>query len=204
MKLCMFFVALMLCSFSTYSQSNFSKFKKLSSPKKWWVCFHPFKAKRALNISNEVIKVTDSVYKSLIIGDDISGGKIDAFRHAFWMAKLRQSIGKRAARSLGRAHEKENYQYFLENKLEDGTLPDKASMDMDLYNNEVGLSLVLRREKTSKLTVINRVIFAIEEGMMLVIKKDSSKRYLSCKNLVLSRESLNRNWLNQKCLIPSN
>ena len=37
---------------------------------------------------------------------------MDAFRHAYWMARLRQEIGKTAARSLGKAHEKENYQTF--------------------------------------------------------------------------------------------
>ena len=47
------------------------------------------------------------------IGDDNNGGALDAFKHAFWMARLTQGIGHRASLSLGKAHEKGNYKAFL-------------------------------------------------------------------------------------------
>lgn len=187
-----------------FSQNNFSKFTKLSGPKKWWVVFHPFKAKVSLEISNETKEVTKAILKSNIIGKGKSGGRVDAFRHAFWMARLTQVIGRKAAKSLGKAHEKENYQYYLENKLEDGFIPDKASMDMDLFNNDIGLSLVKKGEEVSKKEIINRVIKAINKGDMLMIKKDRKGRFLSCEGKVITNKELQGKWLNNKCLISTN
>ena len=56
------------------------------------------------------------------------------------MARLNQEIGKSAARSLGKAHEKDNYRQFKDQLLEDGVFPDKISSEMDLINNNVGLN----------------------------------------------------------------
>ena len=41
--------------------SALKKFKELSRPEKYWVFKHPFVAKKAWRITQEVIKVTDSV-----------------------------------------------------------------------------------------------------------------------------------------------
>ena len=73
-----------------------------------------------------------------VVGKDNNGGKLDAFKHSYWMARLTQGIGKRAAFRLGKAHEKGNYQTYQRRRLEDGLLPDKPSTDMDLYNNNIG------------------------------------------------------------------
>ena len=115
-----------------------------------WVLFHPFKAKKAQIISEEAYRVADSIKNSPLLDGDASGGQVDAFRHAFWMASLRQKIGEKAARSLGISHEKENYKTHKKKKLEDGVIPDKISSTMDLFNNEIGLSLTKRGAKTSK------------------------------------------------------
>jgi len=48
-----------------------------------------------------------------LLDGDASGGQVDAFRHAYWMARLHQEIGKRAAFSLGKSHEKENWKTEL-------------------------------------------------------------------------------------------
>ena len=192
-----------LFSYNSFSQSLFQEFKALSKPKKCWVLFHPFKAKKAFKVSHEAKRITDSIQKNKIITKGKSGGKLDAFRHSFWMAYLGQNIGVRVARSLGKAHEKENHLFYLENKLEDETLPDKASMDMDLHNNEVGLSFVSRKNKQTKKELIYRVINAIEKGKMVVIKKNKKNQFLSCDNQLIPKDSLKK-WENNKCLIPSN
>ncbi len=116
----MLFILCLLLGINTFSQSNWQKFKKLSRPIKTWVIFHPFKTKRALAISNETNQVTDSISKTLLLDGDRIGGQVDAFRHAYWMARLRQEIGKQSARSLGKAHEKDNYLTYKKVKLEDG------------------------------------------------------------------------------------
>ncbi|TYP99886.1 hypothetical protein C7447_101493 [Tenacibaculum adriaticum] len=196
---------LILCfTISGFSQSNYQKFKNLSSPKKWWIFFHPFKAKKALAISKEAGRVTDSIRKTSLLDGDHAGGQVDAFRHAFWMARLRQEIGESAARSLGKAHEKENYQYFKENKLEDGVLPDKASRKMDLHNNEIGLSLTRKGEKYTKNRLIYLIVNAIHQGKMLIIKKDAKKRFLTCKGNLINTKTLRGKWENNKCLVKSN
>jgi len=205
MKKYLIFSFVFLFSLTSFSQSSYYKqFKKLSTPKKWWVVFHPFKAKKTLRISKEVIKVADSISKTSILDGDKSGGQVDAFRHAFWMARLHIKIGKSAARSLGKAHEKENYQYFKDNKLEDGIIPDKASMDMDLYNNEIGLSLVKKGDNISRKSLVIRIIKAIKKGKMRIIKKNNKRQFLTCDGNIISRASLKGKWLNNKCLIPSN
>ena len=205
MKKNVIFTLLFFTSFITFSQtSTYQKFKKLSSPKKWWVVFHPFKAKKALIISTEIKRISDSIQKTKMLDGDKSGGQVDALRHALWMASLRIAIGKSAARSLGKVHEKENYLYYKANRLEDGSLPDKASMDMDLYNNEVGLFLVNKKEKISNKQLIEKLIRAIKHGKMKVIKKDHKKHFLTCKGKIIEKETLQRKWINNKCLINSN
>lgn len=196
-------VGFFITTFS-YSQSNYQKFKTLSSPLKWWVILHPFKAKRALRISENAKKISDSICKTNLLDKDPSGGQVDAFRHAYWMATLNQCIGKRAALSLGRAYEKDNYITYTKQRLEDGNIPDKASMKMDLFNNSVGVTLTTKNLKTSKNGLIYKIINAISDGRMKVIKKDNKGNFLTCNDKVIDKNSLKGKWENNKCLIKSN
>lgn len=186
------------------SQSIYQKFKKLSPPIKRWVILHPFKAKRALKISKETRKISDSICKTNLLDKDPSGGQVDAFRHAYWMARLNEEIGKRASLSLGKAHEKQNYLTYKKQKLEDGIIPDKASMEMDLFNNSVGVTLTHRKFKTPKSEIIYRIVNAIRKGKMRIIKKDKKGRFLTCQGKVISKKSLKGKWENEKCLVKSN
>lgn len=195
---------LLFFSCFSFSQTNWKKFKKLSSSKRSWVLFHPFKAKRALIISKEAYRIADSIKKSPLLDGDPAGGQVDAFRHAFWMASLRQKIGEKAARSLGISHEKENYKTYKKKKLEDGVIPDKISSKMDLFNNEIGLSLTKKGAKTSKKGLIYHVINKIHSGNLKVIKKDNSGNFLTCNNTFISKKSLKGKWENNKCLVNSN
>jgi len=201
-----FIVTLLMVLYSTSSnsQSNFKKFLKLSKPIKGWVALHPFKAKKALLISEETTRVSDSISKIILLDGDPSGGQVDAFRHAYWMARLNQELGKSAARTLGKAHEKENYLTFKKGKLENGVLPDKISSEMDLWNNEQGLKLISKGSKTSKKGLVYRVVNAILEGKMKIIKKDKKGNFLSCDGALISDESLKGKWKNNKCLVSSN
>ncbi|MBA6156681.1 hypothetical protein H3Z83_09165 [Tenacibaculum sp. S7007] len=203
MKKHLFIIFILLSSFM-FSQSNWQKFKKLSPSKRMWVLFHPFKAKKALLISNEANKVADSIKKSPLLDGDAAGGQVDAFRHAYWMARLHQEIGKSAARSLGKAHEKENYKTYKERKLEDGVVPDKISSTMDLFNNEVGLSLTQKNKRSSKKGLIYKVINAIQAGKLKIIKKNGNGQFLTCDNTLILKESLKGKWINNKCLVSSN
>jgi len=197
------FLTFFTISISTSSQTSLKDFFKLSGPKRTWVIFHPFKAKKSLRISNETKKVTDSILKTDRLDGDASGGQVDAFRHAYWMARLTQEIGERAALSLGKAHEKENYLTYKKNKLEDGFVPDEISSKMDLHNNYQGTKLISKGSKVSKKGLIYRIINAIQSGEFKIIKKDKKGGFLTCEGKIIPKEELKGSWNNNKCLISS-
>lgn len=195
---------LFFISISLNAQTNLKSFFALSGPKKSWVLSHPFKAKKAYEISMEVQRISDSISKTNLLDGDVSGGQVDAFRHAYWMARLHQEMGKSAAKSLGKAHEKENYLMFKNNENEDGIVPDEISSEMDLFNNTQGLLLISKNSDISKTGLIYRVINAIHEGKMKIIKKDKNGRFLKCDGTEISPDSLKGKWKNNKCLVASN
>lgn len=198
------FLVTVLVVMSTNAQSGFSSFFKLSPPKRAWVFFHPFKAKKSLQISKETNKVSDSIAKTNVLDGDKSGGQVDAFRHAYWLARLSQEIGERAARSLGKAHEKENYLAFKKSALEDGIVPDEISSEMDLHNNEQGLKIISENNSLSRKALIDKIVTAIQEGKMKIIKKDKKGNFLTCKGAKIDKKTLKGKWKNNKCLVNSN
>ena len=203
MKKVLIFYCLLVSSLAN-SQSNWQQFKKLSCPEKKWTIFHIFKAKKAYLVAKEAQRVADSVAKTPLLDGDTSGGQVDAFRHAYWMARLRQEIGKRAALKLGKAHEKTNYQQYKNSLLEDGEAPDQISSEMDLFNNTVGITYTEKGTPYPKNGLIYRIVNGILAGDYRIIKKDQKKNYLTCNNAIISKESLKGKWINNKCLIKSN
>jgi len=179
-------------------------YAKLSPPEKSWVVFHPFKASNAYTISQEAENIKDSIAKHDIIGNDNNGGHLDAFKHSYWMARLTQDIGKRAALSLGEAHEKGNYKSFKKRKLEDGLLPDKPSSDMDLYNNIIGINIGIKNKITSKKVLIQKVLNSLQHGRLMILSKDSLGNFLDCQQRIIIIDSLKHRWDTKKCLVPSN
>ncbi|WP_299047961.1 hypothetical protein [uncultured Polaribacter sp.] len=198
------FLFIILVSMNVNAQSSFKSFFELSPPKRTWVLFHPFKAKKSLAISKETNRVSDSIAKTNLLDGDKSGGQVDAFRHAYWMARLHQEIGEKAARSLGKAHEKENYLTFKKNKLEDGIVPDEISSKMDLHNNEQGLKLISRNSGLTRKALIYKIINTIKKGEMKIIKKDKKGNFLTCEGKRIAKSQLKGKWKNNKCLTSSN
>jgi len=92
---------------------------------------------------------------------------------------------------------------YKKNKKEDGILPDEISSEMDLYNNNIGLSLISKNSDISKTGLIYRVINAIHEGKMKIIKKDIYGNFLTCENSIISNVDLKGTWKNNKCLVSS-
>ena len=194
---------LLLVIFTNCSPKLKQSFSKLSKPERTWVVFHPFKAKRAYQISKEALVTTDSIAKENRIGKDINGGQLDAFKHSFWMAKSTQHIGKSAALSLGRAHEKGNYQTYKKGQLEDGILPDKPASDMDLFNNQMGATLGEKYKYSSKKILINHMIDSIHQGKLRMLKKDSNGNFLDCQGQIIDMAAIKGKWENEKCLVPT-
>lgn len=200
-NLLLIFVFIVLGSCSPKLKQSFSK---LSKPERTWVVFHAFKAKRAYQISLEAERVKDSLKVATIIGTDNNGGKLDAFKHSYWMARLTQSIGKQSAYSLGKAHEKGNYQTYKKRKLEDGMLPDNPATDMDLFNNHVGIRIGMQKNIRSKNMLIQTVLDSVNEGNMRVLLKNNLGDFLDCQEKRIPLDSLKHKWNTKKCLVPSN
>lgn len=204
-KIFLFFSFSVICiSLKSQNTSAFKKFSHLSRPEKCWALRHPFILKKTWNITQHVLKITDSIAEVKTLDGDKNGGQVDAFRHAYWMAKLTQEIGWRKSLKLGRAHEKANYIDFKKHRLEDGTHPDKASGDMDLYNNKTGSVIGKSNKETEDKEIQILVIDAIIAGKMKIIKKDSIGNFLDIDNNIIPSDSLQGKWNNGKCLVNSN
>jgi hypothetical protein len=190
---------LFLCASSCFSQS----FKKLSAPEKRWVLFHPIKAKKAAAITRQVQKDIDSIKQSGIIGNDNNGGALDAFKHAYWMALLSKNIGIKNALKIGKVHEKGNYLQFKKQKNEDAVLPDSVSCEMDLFNNNVGAHIYGNCKTIDNITVQKKLLEALKEGKLKMIKKDASGTFLTCSNTPIQASEWKGKWGIPKCLINS-
>jgi hypothetical protein len=190
-------------SLVSFSQSNVSR-QSVSFHEKCWVLFHPFVAKKALRNTRIVLADVDSLKKTGLIGTDMNGGKLDAFRHAYWMATLANSIGKRKSLRLGKAHEKGNYRAFKKHKFEDTILPDSASCEMDLRNNKTGAELISEKSRFGQKKEIQDIIIdALRAGKLSIIKKDKQGNYLFCDGTFIDTNLWKGKWDIPKCLISS-
>ncbi|MFH0865020.1 MAG: hypothetical protein V1904_02410 [Bacteroidota bacterium] len=199
-----FLLFLFSASLNAQNNSVFKKFSQLSRPEKCWAFRHPFAAKKAWKITKNVLKVTDSIAGVKTLDGDQNGGQVDAFCHSCWMASLAQRIGWRKALKLGRAHEKANYIDYKKHRLEDGVHPDKASGDMDIYNNKVGAAIGKENKNVTGKDLQILIIDAIKAGKMKILKKDSLGNFLDEKNNIIPDDSMKGKWDNGKCIVNSN
>ncbi len=189
--------------FTLASRAQTSSFFNLRRPEKLWVLTHPFKAHKAYRISMEVRKVCTEVAKDPRLDSFEHGGRLDAFRHCYWMSQLGCGIGVRAARKLGKAHEKSNYLSFKHAKTVDSALQDSNAVVMDLHNNEIGLQLVIGAAEISNEEMREKIIGFIQEGRLLRLKTDSTGKLLHCDGSPL-QPRIAKEWSTPTCLINSN
>lgn len=199
MKTVIFSIFFLVASFSVAQNSKINT-KEVSCPEKWWAVIHPFALKKAKKVTIETKKIVSHLKKDTILKGDGNGGQIDAFRHAYWMARLTQEIGRRKAKRLGKAHEKGNYKAFKKSKYEDGAIPDKISSDMDFFNNDVGIKI---GKNTTVETTKNVVINAVLNGDCKIIKMNAQGEFLTCEGEIIPKKTLIGKWENNKCLVNS-
>lgn len=185
------------------AQTPFRSFRNLTGPEKRWVIMHPFVAKKAHRISREAADTSKAKKNDQRLDGISDGGRLDAFRHAYWMARLTQEIGPRRAYRLGGAHEKGNYHMFRKGREEDGALPDEPSCTMDFLNNDVGIDVGKKNPAADHAELSEIIIRMIEEGKLFVISRDSSGHFLNCKGERIDMTKYRGQWQNPKCVVPS-
>lgn len=176
---------------------------KLSKYEKHWALLHPIAAIKA----NHLGKCVAAIYKeTLAEGLDSypSGGRLDAYRHVFFMAAFAQKISIGKLRKLGRAHEKANYRQFLKSLNEEGEVPDSLSSVMDLQNNELGFKLGKENKHLTLLALKELCVDQIKKGAAMILKRNKGGNYVDCGNRVIVISTLNRPWNIPKCLVASN
>ncbi len=182
-------------------QSSIKGFTALSCPEKQWVICHLFVAKRAFRITKEVKASTNKMLHDSLLDQFPAGGKVDAFRHLYWMARLTDGIGEKKARSLGKAHEMGNYNSFLRAKVEDGEIPDSLSGVMDLSNNEVGICIGNLLYGSENKFTETAVIDAINRGEAVILKRNKAGQLTTCNDEIVVYKI---KWSLPYCLVKSN
>jgi hypothetical protein len=179
--------------------------KKISGPELRWAFFHPVAAIKVKCISKKCKKIYDEKVKSNDPAlDKFSyGGKLDAFRHVFYMAAFARKIKTKKLRKLGTAHEKADYKAFLKSKKEFGEMPDSVASEMDLNNNETGFKIGEKNKKMKLDQLQNAVLEAIKEGKAVIMKRNAQGKYLDCEGKIIELEKFAGKWRIPKCLVSS-
>lgn len=175
-----------------------------SRTEKCWAFAHPFAALKVKRIYKRCLPFYEEIKKNSSLDAFENGGKLDAFRHVFFMAAFTQKIKVKTIRKLGIAHEKGNYHHFLKVIKEDGELPDSLSTVMDLKNNELGFTIGNTNRNKDLIDLKNLVVGEIKKGEAVYFKRNSTGHYLNCNDETIDLEKYKNRWFIPKCLIATN
>lgn len=169
-----------------------------------WATLHP----RAAIKVNKLKQNADPVYNryvKLAIPDSFSsGGKLDAFRHVFYMSVFTQAIKANTIKKLGKAHERKNIRAAKKRKLEDGEIASLVASEMDLFNNELGISIGPVNKQLSLEALAELAINAIERGEARILLRNCKGQYQTCEALSKSLKTVTTLAAQAPCLVPSN
>lgn len=181
-----------------------SQFAQLSRYEKCWAIGHPVAAFKVKKITAQCYKIYKPSQLKSPLDSFSNGGKLDAFRHVFFMAAYAQKIKTKKLRKLGIAHEKANYRQFLHARQEEGEAPDSLGSVMDLKNNELGLLLGSPNKKINLNELKTLAISAINAGSAVIIKRNKTGNYVTCNGEIIDGKFFYNVWYVPKCLIASN
>lgn len=190
------FITLLFVYSSAFPQHHISRYEIR------WAFFHPFASIKIKRILPEAMAVYADVKQQHLLDSFENGGKLDAFRHTYVMAFLARDIKPKKLYKLGIAHERGNKRQFeKKHVLEDGERPDSLSCEMDLRNNEVGITLGKSNSSLSKEELKVLVIQEIKKGTTWYIKRNQSGKYVTCNDEIIQFELYKSKWYIPKCLI---
>jgi hypothetical protein len=192
-----FILFLVLSSAASHAQQG------LSTDETFWAMSHPFAALKVKKISRHCDVIYNDRSLRSLLDTFPAGGKLDAFRHVFYMAAFAQKAGIRKIRKLGRAHEKGNYRQFLRGGKEEGERPDSLSSVMDLQNNDLGLAIGCNFKNLDLQQLKEFVIAEISKGKAVIMKRNSKAEYTDCSGEPLRIKEDDKKWNVAKCLVRS-
>ncbi len=173
------------------------------NPVKLWAIAHPIASFKIKKINKHCLLVYAQKDIKEKLDSFSSGGKLDAFRHIFFMAAFQQKVKIRTLRKLGIAHENENYRQFLKGESNSIFRHDSLSMIMDLNNNEIAFSEFAASNQIALDSLKETVIQLILEGKAFILKRNLKGQLLDCDGNVVLMEGLNTRWYNPYCLVKS-
>jgi hypothetical protein len=169
-----------------------------------WALIHPIVALKVNKMKHAIDTVYDRYVKLALPDSFDRGGKLDAFRHVFYMSVFTQKSRVKAVRKLGKAHERANLRNFKKNKEELGDLADEIFSEMDLINNEVGFLIGPAHKKASTQAIVELVLQAIADGKAKIVLRNCQGSYVGCEQLSPVSSGVRIAPSNKKCLVPSN
>lgn len=172
----------------------------MSLKNKVWCVGHYSSVLKAKNISSEVLLTMDSLNNVNFLGGNSEGegGVFDAFRHIYWMYRLSNGVGPENAKRIGEIYEGYG-KYVFEHLYYSGY--DLVGMKMDLFNNEIGISL--SKENTPYDLIFNAIEEIIRSGKAKVVKKNERGESLNEKGEVIQDSIWKKDWVNDRVLINS-
>ena len=172
--------------------ASWSQVPKPGKYERCWAVTHPFAAFKVKKITKKCSALVCQIEPKNQLDNFTNGGKLDAYRHSFYMAAYAQKVKTRKLRKLGIAHEKTNYRQFLKSEKEEGELADSLSNVMDLFNNELGLKIGAENKKESLEHLSEIIIEEIKKGNALIVKRDSAGAYLDCDGRLIDLKKYTR------------
>ena len=180
------------------------QFNNRSRFEKHWALLHPFAAFKVKKIYQKANEIYSESKKYNLLDNFENGGKLDAYRHIFFMAAFAQKINAGKVKKLGIAHEKGNYLHFKKSIHEHGEVPDSLSSVMDFHNNDIGIKTgkTNKRQTLSELSAL--CITEIKKGNAVYFKRSTAGAYLTCQDEEIDLSAYKGNWHIPKCLIATN
>lgn len=137
----------LLILFTLISLTQHAQMPSVLKYERRWAILHPFAAIKIKKISS----ACENYYSPTILKSKLdsfaNGGKLDAYRHIFFIASFAQKVKASKIIKLGIAHEKSNYVQFQKYSFENGETPDSLSTVMDLQNNQLGVKIGSNQKK---------------------------------------------------------
>lgn len=187
---------LLLFSIKTFSQTKVSRYEYA------WAFAHPFAACKVKKIHKKLKPYYNENELKLSLDSFSQGGKLDAYRHVFYMAAFAQKIKAKKVIKLGKAHEKTNYRQFKKGKGKNVVLPDSLSGLMDLWNNEIGVTLARDNKELGYEELKQKVIKLINENKAFYFLRDANGNFLDCDGkTVIDLKKYQDKWYIPKCML---